>query len=235
MARLGCGAGLDLREDHATFADFAVKALVFLRVDHVDTAGDHGDRARLQGSGMGTGIDAAGQSRDHHEASLSQVGGKPFGETPSVQRGVAGADHGDGGPRQQMTLAHDADQRRRVLNVNQIRRIARLDLGNENGADRLLSFHLALRRRQRADRHGLAPSAAARQIGQGLERRRRRTEAFDQPVKSDGSDVLATDEPQPVQPLGGGKGSGRSVHGGRDWGMGPYPVKAQQMPGSGSR
>jgi len=85
---------------------------------------------------MGGGVDAARQPRYGAEAGRAQVARQPLGEFDTGRRGVARVDDGDQRPRQYGELAAHRQQRRRVVDHLQTRRIIRLAERHEVDAAR---------------------------------------------------------------------------------------------------
>ena len=67
----------------------------------------------------------------------------------------------------------------------------------------------------RRDRERALPAAAARDLGQRIERRRGRAEARQKLIERDRPDILAADEAQPVETFGRTQGARGAVHRGR--------------------
>jgi hypothetical protein len=95
-------------------------------IDAVTATGQHRDGAGRQTRAMGGGIDAARQPRYGAKAGRAQVARQPLGEFDAGRRGVARADDGDQRVRQYGELAAHRQQRRRVVDHLQTRRIIRL-------------------------------------------------------------------------------------------------------------
>ena len=74
MAGLRLGAGGDFGNDRALLFNLVIETCVFLRVDH---------------------IDAAGQTGYHQQTARAQIPGDPFCEVQAVGGRIAGADDGD--------------------------------------------------------------------------------------------------------------------------------------------
>src|SRR5581483_3571409 len=78
----------------------------------------------------------------------------------------------------------------------------RLDGEERPGADAVRRLELGRRLRLRADAYRLA-AAAARQLRQRRQGRLGAAEVVDELAEGDGPDVVAADQPQARQPLGG--------------------------------
>ena len=72
---------------------------------------------------MCRGIDAARQSADDDHAGFGEAGAELVGDFEAIGRRGARADHGDGGQRQQWRGAAHPEQRRRIGNPGEQRRI----------------------------------------------------------------------------------------------------------------
>src|SRR5438045_3762435 len=81
------------RNDGAVLLYAFVEARILGRIDVVDAAREHGNRARRKRSLMRGGVDAARKSGDDHEAGMPKTGGKLPGEFASEGGGVACAHH----------------------------------------------------------------------------------------------------------------------------------------------
>ena len=113
-----------------------------------------------------------------------------------------------------MDVAEGADQRRRVLDVGQQRRVAGLAPGDEPGADAVERFHFLLGVGLGADPEPVCPATVTGQPGQGIERRPGAAETLQQFVERDRADVVGPGQTQPVQLFVGGQGLGVGfVHG----------------------
>ncbi len=92
MAGLRSQTGRVFGEQRTARGDLGREGGVLGGVDDVDPAGHRGHRAGGQCRGMGGGIDAAGQPRDHDEARHSQTLGQPTRHPQAQRGGVAHAD-----------------------------------------------------------------------------------------------------------------------------------------------
>ena len=117
-------------------------------------------------------------------------------------RGVARADDGDQRPGQTPRVAAHRDQRRRVVDHPQPRRIVRLAERDEarRRALRAASSSRSASSREQM-RAGPRRAAAPRQLRQRVERGARAAEMIDQVAEGARPDVVAADQPQPVEPL----------------------------------
>ena len=84
---------------------------IFLRIDIIDTAAKHSDRAGGQGSLMGSSIYASGQPRHDNDSRLPQANRQFAGKALACGGGNACANHGDAGAIQQLWVPKGPDQR----------------------------------------------------------------------------------------------------------------------------
>jgi len=156
---------------------------------------------------MGRRVDAAGKPRDDDPAEPAQLPRDGFGEQAAIGRGVAGADHGYGAPAEQAGVAQRAQQRRSALGRGQQGRVGGIGLRDQPAPQPGKLGELALGGRSRADSQGPLAPAAARQLGQRVQRRFGAAEGLQQMAKGLRTDALAAAEPQPsrafvlIQPL----------------------------------
>ena len=86
---------------------------------------------QVEGADMGGGVDAAGEPGNDDESGGAEIRRQAFGEATPVEGGVAGADDGDRRFLQQMVVAVNRNQRRRVLDVGEQWRIGGLATGDK--------------------------------------------------------------------------------------------------------
>ena len=202
MARLRLAAERQFGEDRAVARERLVQVAVLLGINDVDTTGDDRDRAARQGPQMRRRVDAAGQPRDHDDASLAQPGGEVAGDAAAVGRGVARAnyrDHrGEHQPAEHFRAAEHGQQRRRILDRGESARIERLAPADDAAAkpfDRH-QFHLGVA----AGRRGNRPCPIGfREARQRIERGSGRAEAAQQRKEGDRPDGFAAAQAQPVE------------------------------------
>jgi hypothetical protein len=125
-------------------------------------------------------VDPARQSRHHHKACFAELAGDHLGEFEPGARGVARADHRHHRPRQGRGVAPDRDERRRIVDHLQPRRIVRLVQGNERDAELVGERDLAHRILARANLRRAACAAAPRERRQRRERGTRPAEMIEQ-------------------------------------------------------
>jgi hypothetical protein len=212
MAGQRLGADLAFRHHDAFFRDALLKRAVLFRIHDVETAGHDGHGAGRQRSGMGAGIDPARQTGYDDEPGFTQVARQHFREPLAVDRGVAGADHGDRAFPQQKRMADDRDQRRSVVDRGQGLRVVGLACGNQPRPELGQRRHFTLRLRPGGYPQRRLASAAFRQIGKRLDRFSRRIEPFHQTGEGDRTDVLGANQPQPVKPLNVGQCASQLSH-----------------------
>ena len=113
--------------DHQSVDQFDVLG----RIDAVMAAGEHGDRAGVQAGAVCCRIDAACETGDDGNTRSAEIARHSIGEFHAGGRSVARADNGDLRPREDVGVATDTDQRRRIVDHLQARRIVRLAERNE--------------------------------------------------------------------------------------------------------
>jgi hypothetical protein len=150
---------------------------------------------------VGGGIDAAGEAGDDAEAGLTEIVRKPFGEFHASPGRIARAHNGDHRMGERRDISPHRDQGRRVVDHLQPQRIVGLAEGNEGRAERARGAQLALGLLDRIDARRPRCAAAARQLGQRLEGCARAATMVDERAEGARTDVLAPDQPQPVEPL----------------------------------
>src|SRR5487761_906553 len=129
--------------------------------------------------------------------------GDVAGKTPAIGRCIACTDDGDSPLRREFDAALHRQQRRGILDRDKRRRITWLVARDQLRAQLRDSIQLALGLGYGKNRQRLRPSAAPSDFREGFERGRGRTETGDELIERDRSDVLATGEPQPGEPLRG--------------------------------
>ena len=108
---------------------------------------------------MGRGIDAASHAADDGQTGVRQVGREPLGDSQAVGRGAARPHHAERDRLQQFHTPARVQQNRRIEDLAQRLRIARVAHGDHHGSG---LRHLLLLR------HGVFKRAAA---GDGLRHR----------------------------------------------------------------
>ena len=150
-------------------------------------------------------IDAARQPRDDDEAGVAEIARQLACEFQPGAGGVARADDGDHRPHQRVGRAAHAEQRRRIVERRQPRRIA--GLAGRDQATPILSAggEFGPRLVLAADAARTRGAAAPRQIGQPFQRGARAAEMIEQRAEGARPDIVGADQPQPVDPLGIGE------------------------------
>jgi len=146
-------------------------------------------------------VDAAGEPRHHHQAGRAEIARQLLRDLDAGRRGVARAHHGDHGVVQHGRLAADREQRRGVVDGRQLRRIFVLAEGHQRNAHLGRRRELCLSFLARANPHRPRRAAAPGEIGQRLERRTGAAAVIKERAEGARSDVLGTDEAQPVEAL----------------------------------
>ena len=162
-----------LADEAAHLADPGLQLGVLGRIDVVEAAREHGDRAGRQRRLVRGPVDAAGEARGDDVTGSPDAAREVAGELLPGGGGIAGADDGDDGTGQQRRIALDVEERGRRIEGGERGGIAGLDGEEGCGADAGGGGKLTLGLLPGADADGLTP-AAPRQLGQGGQRRARR-------------------------------------------------------------
>jgi hypothetical protein len=206
------------RDGGALGKDRFQQVVVFGRIDAVMTARQHRDGAGRKTGAMGCGVDAARQPRYGAETGLTEVARQPLCEFDAGGRSVARGDDGDQRPRQHRALAAHRQQRRRVVDHLQPRRIIRFAERDEADAAGARRFQLGRGVFARTNAGRPRVVAAAGERGQGVERGTRAAIVIDQVAErartryyganarrlrhnTARTDIVAAGEAQPVEPL----------------------------------
>jgi hypothetical protein len=190
-----------LGDERAVRPDRIREVVVLRRIDAVVAAGEHGDRARGETAAVGGGVDAACQAGDHGEAGVAEVAREPLGEAQAGSRGVARADNGDRRQVERRRPPAHRQERRGVVDHLQAARIVGLAQRDQRHPEGVGGLELAFGIPTRVDPGGADRAAAAGEIGQRRERGARPAAVVDERPKCARADVVATDQPQPVEPL----------------------------------
>ncbi len=134
---------------------------VIRRVDMAMSAGEHGDCSRLQAGAVGGSIDTARQAGHDDESRAAKVARHSLGKFHTRSGSVARADNGDLRSCHDIDLSAHREQRRRVVDHLQPRRISGLTQGDEfdAGGLRSLDFGSGLIGRAYAERSCSAATA----------------------------------------------------------------------------
>jgi hypothetical protein len=173
------------------------QAGVLGRIDMIDPAGQHRDRAGGDAALMRRGIDAARQARDHHIAGMAKIGGHAMRDLAAVERRITPADQRDGGADQQGGIAQNTEQRGDFEDTQGFGecRVAghqKRRPGPVKGCKLLFGGILRIER-------DLSLAAPPGEIGQGLKRLARRAETLNQAEDGRRADIFAATEAQPVE------------------------------------
>jgi hypothetical protein len=125
VGRVRLAARRVVGEERTLLLDPRRQILVLRRVNDVDAAAEHRDRAtaRLKRRLMRRGIDPARKSRDDGDARLGKFGRKPSRDFPAVAGRAPRADDRERGIVLRQQLALDVEQRRRRGNLRQEPRV----------------------------------------------------------------------------------------------------------------
>ena len=127
VGRLRRAVQRQFRDQRATLGQQAPgETQVPARIELPQAGAQHGDRAAagLQGALMRRAIDAQRQATGDAEAGRGQAVGEPPGIVQPLGTGLATADQGQLRPFEQLDLSFDEQQRRRIGDLGQQRRIA---------------------------------------------------------------------------------------------------------------
>jgi hypothetical protein len=172
------------------------------RINAILAAGEDRNGTGRDAGAMPGGVDAARQSRCDGKSRLRQCAREPLGDLHASGRGIARADDGDERHRQHASMAADREQRRGVIDHLQTLRIVGLAECHQRNAELGAGFNFPLGLLTRANLRTAGAAATARQPRQGFECRARPAEMIEQRPKSARPDILASNEPQPVEPPG---------------------------------
>jgi hypothetical protein len=150
---------------------------------------------------MRAGVDPARQARHDGEARRGEIVGDAFGEFDAGRRRITGADDPDHGRCQNLGLAAHAEKRRRVVDHREPLRIAGFAERDQRDPEASRGFDLALGLLDGADAPGLLRAAAPRQARQGVERGFGAAGMIEERTEGAGTHIVATNKPQPVEPL----------------------------------
>ena len=173
---------------------------MFRRIDAVVAAGEDGNSAGHEGGAVGGGVYAAGEARNDAEAGLAEIARQPFRELAAGGGGVAGADNGDPGARECVTLAAHGDQRRRIIDHLQTRGVVGFSKRDQADAEAGRRFQFAFGVPAGIDTGGRG-AATPRQVGHRFECCPGAAVVIDQSAEGPRSNIVASDELQPVEPL----------------------------------
>jgi hypothetical protein len=111
----------NLAENGATQQNVFVKLLVFFGIANVDARPQDADGPAFHSDGalMCDGVNATRQSADDHDAAGGQFAGEAVGHLRAVQRRAARADNGKAGNIQDLCVAANVQQDRRIVNLKQ--------------------------------------------------------------------------------------------------------------------
>ena len=222
VVALGLGAERQLGEDRAAGGDRVGQRPVARRVDPVDPGAHDRERAGrgLKRALVGCGVDALREAADHGEPRLAQRAGEVASVAQPGLGGVAAAHDRDRRARERCRIAPHEQHRRRVGDLEQAGRIARVV-----EADQVMVIGL---RPVERGRHGFVPGGVAGEQRLGARRADRcgqlavtgrehvlgQAEGLEQAAHCRRPEALGEDQPQPrragvARP--GGKGHSDSL------------------------
>ncbi len=182
------------RNQQAVFADLLIKAAIIGRIDIIDAAAEHGDRATFQRHFMRAGIDATRQSGNNLKAGLAQFVSKGLGDLLAGGGGIARADNADG-PLARFQRAQSPQNRGRCVDLFQQGGIIAVA---QNGQACAGAFGTGQFFIEFGDRIGCQrPARPLDDVRQFFQRPRSGTETLHQLGEIDRSDALGARQSQP--------------------------------------
>ena len=172
-----------------------------LGIDVIVAAGEHRDGAGREARAMRGRIDAAREARSDHETGFAELAREALGEFQSGRRRIARADHRDHRPRQRGEIAAHREQRRRVVDLGEPLRIGVFASATKRNAELPAASISRSASARGSDADGARGAAAAGKFGQRFDRRARIAVLTQQPSEGARPDIVAADQPQPVEPL----------------------------------
>ena len=204
--RLGKSRGRHVPERHfgnraAGRNDRRQQVLVLGRIDLVVTAGQYRHGAARKAGAVRRLINAARQAGCNDKAGFAEIARQGPREFQPGAGSIARADDGNHRPHQHVKRAAHAEQRRRIVEGGEARRVAGFAGRDEADAYSFargkLGACIFLAKNPPRTRRAAAP----RKVRQPLQRRLRAAEMIDQRTKRARPDIVGTDQPQPVDPL----------------------------------
>src|SRR5215475_5037556 len=150
---------------------------------------------------MRRSVDPAGEPRHSDKARFTQIACDAFGKFHSGRRRISRADNCDQRLLQHLQLATQGDNRWRIVDHLQARWIVGLAEHEIFDADRTRRFQFAFGFLAGADVWRTGGAAAARQAWKSSEGRPSAAVISDQVPESAGANILAPNEPEPIEPL----------------------------------
>ena len=143
----------------------------------------------------------AGEPRCNGESGVSQIAGERLGKFEAGTRGVARTDDPDHRPHLDLARAAHTEQRRRIVDQCEARRVAILPRRQQRHAHAFAACDLAGGFVVGADPSGSRRASASCQLGQVIERGACAAVVIDERAEGTRSDIVAADQAQPVNPL----------------------------------
>lgn len=150
------------------------------RIDPVMTAGQHRQCAAGNAGAMRRRVDAAGEARGDDKTGLAEIARQGACEFQTGAGGIARADHGDDRPHQHVADAAHAEQRWRIVEGGEPRRITVFVRRDQMDAEFCARGQLGMRVVLAKNPTRPIGAAAPRQLGQPLQRQLRAAEMTDQ-------------------------------------------------------
>ena len=202
IPRAGLPAERHFGDRDAGRQNLVEQVAVFRRIDSILAAGKHRDRSIAKAGAMRRRIDAARQTGNDGKAGLAQAP-REIVASASCRPPTHCASRRWPPPASQARgrCPRTAMQRRRIVDHLQALRIVGLADGDERDVELSRGVRSHARPRRANKSAARAAAATARQRGQRLERRAGAAEMIDQGAKRARPDILAADQPQPVDAL----------------------------------
>jgi hypothetical protein len=169
-------------------------------IDPVVAAAEHCHGASRERGLVGDGVYASCQAGHDDEACFRQIACEALRHLQAGGRGIPRTDDGNARCAERFRIPSDSNERRRAVYGREIAGIVPFAGRDEAHTLATCGVHFALDIRERSHLDRSAP-AATREIRQGIQRRACTTEMVDQAAKGSGPDTLATNKPQPLEPL----------------------------------
>ncbi len=174
---------------------------MFRRINPVVAACEHSHGAALAGDTMSCGVDAARQSRCDDKALFGEIACQHLREFEAGAGCVARTDNADHRAHFDIVRAADTEQRRRIVDQCEARRITSLTGCQQRDAEPGAGSNFALGFIHGADAPGRPAPPRSASCGRLLKRVAGTAEMIDERAKGARADILAADQPQPVDAL----------------------------------
>ena len=114
-------------DDRAALQHFVVEFSIFFRVPDIDPRAEHAERAPVRGQRplVRNRVYASRHPAHNHDSSLRQVAAQPVRHLRAVKRRLARAHNAQARHVQDLRIAADVQEHRRIINLQQVSRILR--------------------------------------------------------------------------------------------------------------